>query len=156
MSDLAFEFDNNFFVYRVGALIIRNNKLLMATNPNVTFYYTVGGRVLFGETSEEAVVREVREEIGIELEIERLVYVNECFYRIGKNKMFAHEIALYYIMKDDDALDNITMTYVDGTYKNTLKWFDIADLNKQHIYPEFLQTELLNIGKNIKHIISKS
>ena len=155
MSDLCFEFDNKFFVYRVGALIIRKNKLLMATNPNVTFHYTIGGRLLFGETTEEGVLREIYEEIGLKLEIERLAYINECFYRIGKQKIKAHEIAFYYFIKDNPALDNIEMEYKDGSYNNTLKWFDIADLNKEHIYPEFLQYELLKPQNEIKHIVSR-
>ncbi|NMD37746.1 MAG: NUDIX domain-containing protein [Christensenellaceae bacterium] len=154
MNDICFEFNNKCFIYRVGAIIIRNNKLLMATNPNVTFYYTVGGRVLFGESSQEALLREVREEIGIELEIDRLAFINESYYRIYENKKMAHEIALYYIMKDNDTLDDIAMNYKDGTYNNTLKWFNIKDLNKQYIYPEFLKYELLNLSNGIKHIIT--
>ena len=51
---------------RVGAIIMKNNKILMVGNKvRPEYLYSVGGRIKFGETSEEAIVREVFEETGI-------------------------------------------------------------------------------------------
>ena len=48
---------------RVGAIIMKNGKLLMVGNDvHPEYLYSVGGRIKFGETSEEAIVREVFEE----------------------------------------------------------------------------------------------
>ena len=54
----------------------------MARNPNENrvFYYSVGGRVKFGESLEKAVLREVKEETGIEAEIDRMAFVHENFF----------------------------------------------------------------------------
>ena len=47
---------------RVGAIIMKNGKILMSGNSVVPdLMYTVGGRIQFGETAEEAVLREVYE-----------------------------------------------------------------------------------------------
>ena len=49
---------------RVGAVILKVGKMLMAGNKARPEYLcSVGGRIKFGETAEEAVVWEVNEEI---------------------------------------------------------------------------------------------
>ena len=66
---------------RVGAIILRDGKLLMVgNNIRPQYLYSVGGRIKFGETAEEAVVREVFEETGIKMEIDRLGFVHENYF----------------------------------------------------------------------------
>ncbi len=59
------------------AIIIENNKILvMYRNKQGSQYYTlVGGRANDNETPEDALVREVKEETGLEITHARLVYV---------------------------------------------------------------------------------
>ena len=64
---------------RAGAIIMKNGKLLMVGN-NKSYLYSVGGRIKFGETAEEAVVREVFEETGVQMEIDRLGFVHENYF----------------------------------------------------------------------------
>ena len=61
---------------RVGAIIIKDDKILMVKNNRDDYYYSVGGRIQFGETAEQAVKREVKEELGFEMEIDRLARVS--------------------------------------------------------------------------------
>lgn len=44
------------------------------------YLYSVGGRIKFGETAQEAVVREVPEETGVKMEIDRLGFVHENYF----------------------------------------------------------------------------
>ncbi|MBP5291614.1 MAG: NUDIX domain-containing protein, partial [Lachnospiraceae bacterium] len=63
---------------RVGAIIMKDGQFLMAgNNVNPGYLYSVGGRVQFGETAEQAVVREVFEETGVKMEVDRLGFVHE-------------------------------------------------------------------------------
>lgn len=64
-SDCTVEIDEGFINVRVGAIIMKDGKFLMAGNDKDDFLYSVGGRVKFGETSEQAVMREVFEETGV-------------------------------------------------------------------------------------------
>jgi len=73
--DLQVDTIHGEFSYRVAALIINNNKLLVEKHIDHSCYYTVGGRVKLNETSGEAVVREVSEETGFTFEIDKLVFV---------------------------------------------------------------------------------
>ena len=52
----------------------------MAKNDVDDYYYSIGGVVHMGETSKQAVLREVREETGISYEIDRLAIVNESMF----------------------------------------------------------------------------
>ena len=44
---------------RVGAIIMKNGKALMVKSKFGDYCYSVGGRIRFGETAQDAVVREV-------------------------------------------------------------------------------------------------
>ena len=82
---------------------MKDGKFLMAGNKaRPDYLYSVGGRVKFGETTEEAVTREVYEETGVRMEIDRLGFVHENYFygdavsNLGK---LIYEISFYYYMK---------------------------------------------------------
>lgn len=79
-QDLVFNTKQGSFTYRVAAIIIKDNKLLMAKHEDYPCYYTVGGKVRINETSEEAVIREAYEETGIEFQTDRLSFIQERFF----------------------------------------------------------------------------
>lgn len=56
---------------RVGAIILKDGKFLMAGNERSDYLYSVGGRVKFGETAQEAVVREVPEHFCLSVAVLR-------------------------------------------------------------------------------------
>ena len=68
---------------RIGcrAIIVANGKILLSHEVNTGVYLSPGGGLESGETPEECVIREVREETGYVAEILRpFVNVNEYFY----------------------------------------------------------------------------
>ena len=69
-SDCTVPIDDGLLNIRVGAIICRGNEFLMMENDKDPFLYSVGGRVKFGETAQEAIVREVLEETGTQMEID--------------------------------------------------------------------------------------
>ena len=97
-TDITLPIEDGFVNVRVGAIIEKDGRLLMVRNADLNYCYSVGGRVQFGESAEEAVRREVREETGWDLEIEQLGFVHEDFFwgdspsRLGK---LIYEIGFY-------------------------------------------------------------
>jgi len=63
--------------FRIGvfAVIERAGRYLLARRRDIGWWNLAGGGMEYGETVEEALAREVREEIGCEIEIRRLVGV---------------------------------------------------------------------------------
>ena len=59
--DLTLKTREGYFNYRVAAVIVNDGKILAQRNTKTNEYYLPGGRVVFGETSEEALLREIEE-----------------------------------------------------------------------------------------------
>jgi len=57
------------------------------------YYENVGGKVDKGESREEAVVREVQEEIGVKVKIQRILFVNKIDYvDVKRRKLYSGTI----------------------------------------------------------------
>ena len=158
MSDITLKIDGGYFIYRVGAIIINNDKVLLVKNESFPFYYSVGGRVDYNETSENAILREVFEETSIKFEIDRLIYIHENFFEAEwLHYSPCHEIAFYYLMKETNEIENIVCksTVLDGI-KESIHWIPISDLENYHFYPEFFKTELQCLRNDVAHFITKN
>ena len=42
MTDITLKVDEGYFIYKVGAIIIHDEKILMVKNESYPYYYTVG------------------------------------------------------------------------------------------------------------------
>jgi len=154
-KDMCVRCDDGVINIRVGAIIIKDDKILMVKNNRDDYYYSVGGRIQFGETAEQAIKREVKEELGFEMEVDRLGFICETYFygTIGDDtERLIYEPAFYFYMKtpEDFAIQNSTFIE-DGTPEH-LEWVPL-DTNKI-IYPEFFKTELKNHDKEIKRIVA--
>jgi len=79
---------------RVAAIIVQDGQILLARHQKKGKRYWVwpGGGVDYGETVEEALVRELREEAGLKIRVRDLVLVNDS---IPPNKR-RHIVNLYF------------------------------------------------------------
>jgi len=70
---------------RVAAAVTRGGKLLLVRHrkPGEEYFMLPGGGVKWGESMEEALEREVREETGLEVQAGRLLCVSETLYPDG-------------------------------------------------------------------------
>lgn len=64
--DFRTRVDNQIFGVRATALIIKDGKIFL-TKDSKGRYYTIGGAVEVNEVAADAAVREVKEELGIEV-----------------------------------------------------------------------------------------
>ena len=154
-KDMCVACDDGILNIRVGAIIIKDGKFLMVGNERTNYLYTVGGRIKFGETAEEAIVREVFEEAGVNMEIDRLGFVHENYFygdapsNLGK---LIYEISFYFYMKVPSDFVLISESFTENNVVEHLKWVSSDDDVK--MYPEFFKTELKNPTNAVKHFVN--
>lgn len=100
-QDCCFTHEENWFRYRVGAIILEENSVLVATNDACDFCYSIGGGVHLDESAEEAVRREVLEETGLPYEIDRLAFVHENFFEGGRKYRLAALPRAFLLFSDE-------------------------------------------------------
>ena len=133
----------------------QNGKILMVGNDRADYLYSVGGRIKFGETSEEAVVREVFEETGVKMEVDRLGFIHEnYFYGDAASNMgkLIYEVSYFFYMKVPKDFEPACMSMTEDDHKEFLRWIDVNDPIKY--YPEFFRTELLHPIEGVKHFVT--
>lgn len=153
--DMSVQCDNGLINIRVGAIILKDGKILMVGNHRSDYLYSVGGRVKFGETAEQAVLREVFEETGVDMEIERLGFVHENYFYGDAATNFGkliYEISFFFYMKVPDNFALKCNSFTEDNSKEYLKW---VSLNvEQKIYPAFFRTELQNSKYGVRHFVT--
>ena len=153
-KDMCVSCDDGILNIRVGAIIMKDGKILMVGNERANYLYSVGGRIKFGETAEEAIVREVFEETGVKMEIDRLGFVHENYFygdapsNLGK---LIYEISFFFYMKVPSDFAPISESFTEDNSKEHLKWVSLDEDIK--MYPEFFRTELKNQADTVKHLI---
>ena len=152
--DLTFKTEYGRFNYRVGAIIIHNGRFLLMKNPEAPYLYSVGGRVHYGETTGEAIVREVLEETGIALEIDRPVFFQEQIFDEEVSKEHVHEIAVYYLMVDSERLDHLECRSVtERGVSEELVWVAKDELEKHYIVPVSVAKRLKCLPEHMTHVV---
>ena len=146
--DLAVVLDNVKLNIRACGIIIHNNKLLVHKNITESHVALIGGRVKIGENSEETIKREIREEIGKEIEIKEFVSTIENFFYA--DDMPYHEIMFVYkvdFIDEEDKKITDTIKNVEGDKELKYEWIDIDEIDKYPLKPDIL----INMIKNDKY-----
>lgn len=154
--DCGFIKGNKWFRFRAAAIIVEDNCVLFAGNDIEEYYYSIGGGVHLGETSEEAVKREVFEGTGVEYEVDRLAVIHENFF-VGSSSLKGvdcHEIALYYMMKPKGDKSLNSQSFTMSGVKESMHWIPIAELEKYNAYPSFIKEYLQSDHIGVCHIIT--
>ena len=145
------------FKYRVSAIFIYNNKLLVNKYDDDS-YCLPGGYVEIGETSEEAIKRELMEEINLDFNIDSFVGITENFF-VNIRGEKTHGLDFYYkvSLKDSNDISKIDYERVEndkeGIVCHHLKWIDIKELNKTKLLPLVIRDDITSNVKNFHHII---
>jgi 8-oxo-dGTP pyrophosphatase MutT (NUDIX family) len=154
-KDLCIDWDGGVVNIRVGAIIMKDGKFLMVGNPRSDYLYSVGGRIQFGESAEEAVVREVREETGRTLEIDRLGFVTEDFFlgdspaKLGK---LIYELGWYFYMKTPEDFEPACESFTEDGSREYLVWVSPEEGRK--LYPVFFNDELRHPEGFVRHFVT--
>lgn len=152
-KDINFTFENNRFNYRVGALIFCENKVLLTKFDSVDFCNIMGGRVKLGENTFDALKRELKEELGYDLDVfaELKIVSEEVFEWQGKNVQelnFVYKLVLprEYLKKFEN------FSILDGK-EERVNWFDKEKLQQTKCIKKFIK-QVFDLPQGIVHAIN--
>ena len=113
----------------VAAVIIKGNKILCTQRGNTKYlaykWEFPGGKVELGEQLEDALIREIKEELGCNISIKKYLLTIKHKYDFGTVKINAFLCQL--IDNDPICLEHNKICWLDSSELNDLDWAD-ADL----------------------------
>lgn len=124
----------------VLGIVKRENKILVSEGydkiKNETFYRSIGGGIEFLENSKDALKRELKEELSIDIKVGKFLGISEnIFVYNGKN---AHELILFYNVdiKDSDYKEKYHI--IDDNCETDAMWINIDKFKNKELklYPE--------------------
>lgn len=152
MKDIQFEDGNSVFNSRVNGICIKDGKVLLSKLRGDAFWTTVGGKVAFGETTEEGILREFQEEMGVYIQVDRLLGIVEHFFDF-KGKTF-HQYLFVYGLKDEK---NVLEVFVgEGKMadnpRGICRWFPLDEIDSVPIKPDCLRRFLQPSDAGVIHL----
>ncbi len=132
------------------AIIVNDNKLLAAKKEDENgFFYTIpGGGQNHSENLEQALVRECREEISVEVKMKRLLFIRDY---IGANHEFPeHAARRVHHLEIMFEAEIISGTPQNGSGPDngqlSVEWLPLDELENFRLYPKALVKHLKNFS----------
>ena len=130
-------------IYKVGLAVMKDRKVLLVREHDVSVWFIPGGKIKAGETHSTALHRETREELGAELDISSMkligVFTDAAAGRPGTDV----EISLYSGYAPEP--------YVASSEIEELGWFNtssnqdvLSDIVKHKIVPALHESGLID------------
>ena len=123
----------------VGAIVLEKGEVLLVRRnraPALGQWSLPGGRVEWGETLREAIAREVREETGIDIEVEGLAGIAERILPDDEGKTEYHYVILDFWARPK------SRDLTPGDDASEARWVPVGELNDYELTAglyEFLQ-----------------
>ena len=144
------------FNYRVVGVALHNEQVLLHRSERDNFWALPGGRGELLEPSPETLKREMKEELGADVEVGRLLWVVEYFFRYDGTDY--HELSLYFLMDFPEASSLYEVEEFrgqEGNFKLIFRWFPLDELSTLVLYPRFLRKGLLELPHTPTHLIHR-
>jgi ADP-ribose pyrophosphatase YjhB (NUDIX family) len=145
------------FNVRTVGVAIQDEQVLLHRATNDAWWALPGGRVELNESSADALVREMREEMGVEVELLRLLWVLERFFVTSQRH---HSIQFYFLMQLPEALFPDSAPTFTSPQSNDLplefQWYPLAELESLPLplYPAMLCTMLRSLPETVVHLVT--
>ena len=144
-QDFRTKVGNTVFGVRATALIVEEGKLLVVEDEDG--FYTIGGAIQVGERTEEAVIREVKEELGVKAQARQLAFLVEN--RFEQAGVHFHNIEFHYLV---DLLEDAPLTMQEDERQLPCRWIALNQLHTVPLKPGFLKTVLPEWDGQLRHI----
>ena len=142
--DLTFPLPDGVFNVRVCAVILHENRLLAMRDERSPYHYLPGGRVRLFESFEDALRRELLEELEIDAALVRPLWLAQSLFTEDVQQDRFHELCLYYLVEADETLLARGETYLhrERTHLHRFTWLPVDTLKDAYFYPLFLKERI--------------
>ena len=114
------------------ALIIKDNKILLAHKISEINTFLPGGHIELGEYAAEALRREISEELGLDVEVGKFVGIVEHKYTDKTCKYYEEVNIIFEVHLSTSKIDS-------NESELEFVWVDVCDLEEYVLYPSALQ-----------------
>lgn len=157
MTMITFDHGADRFTLRTVGVALDGDRVLLNRTENDDFWFLPGGRCELGETASESLQREMMEELGIAVVVERLLWVVENLFHHGGH--VHHEVGLYWQMHLPEEWlathrDGLIVG-VEGQAPLFFQWFDRRELASVVLHPGFLRTALGNLPAAPEYVVQR-
>jgi 8-oxo-dGTP pyrophosphatase MutT (NUDIX family) len=131
--------DGRRFRLRAAGVAIRHGRVLLNHWEGFRSLALPGGGVEQGESSDAALVREMKEELGVDARLGRLLWVVQSLF-VLKGERF-HEIGFYWEMRLPEraaCVRSDSFEAMDGGVRTQLAWVPLSELDDVDLVPRFL------------------
>ncbi len=137
--DISLSIDDIKLNFRV-AILLETKKGFVFEKGDNEFFFPVGGRIKINETSVDAAKREIKEELGIEIDNFKYMATLENFF--SHNNIPYHEISIIYYA----SIENVNL-------QENYYTFNSEEITKINIKPRIIQDMILKNNTNLNHFI---
>lgn len=116
-------------------VIIKEDKMLLCKNKEKSYYYLPGGHIKFNERAEEALSRELKEELSLETEKFSFIGAVEHFYN-KKGKDY-HEINLVFNVKAKEIREESREDHI------SFEPLSKEEIEEKEVLPKILKEKVL-------------
>lgn len=152
-NDIHINKENEKFNFRVAAIFKYKNKILIQKSEKDSFFSLIGGKVKLGETTFDALKREVKEEINMEINKQRSNLLRICENFFSYNFKKYHELLFIYCIEidDDDKIEKNEDFICFDKATTKMCWINQEKLNSIDLRPKEAKDIILD--NKLKHIV---
>ncbi|UOQ44809.1 NUDIX domain-containing protein [Halobacillus salinarum] len=151
--DIRFQKAGMKFNFRAVGVLVEQEHVLAHKLIGENHWSLPGGGVELGEPSSESVVRELKEELGIDVKAIRMPWVVENFFEYKGTPV--HEIGMYFLLETEE--EHVRKGPFLGLEGDQLiyEWIPLEQCGQVNLQPEFLAAELTKIPESTEHVTVK-
>ncbi len=154
-KDINFSVDNDRFNFRVAIFLKNNNRVLLHKSQQFDFWNLPGGRIKIGESTFEAIKRELKEELDLTIENLKLICVWEDFFS-WQDKNVQELLFVYYAEIDSSYAITKKQGFSTIDSQDEINyWIDIDKIETLNCKPKIIYS-LNNYIENFNHSINKN
>jgi 8-oxo-dGTP pyrophosphatase MutT (NUDIX family) len=161
---LSFDLEGERFMYRVAGVAVIDGRVLVHQfeGPD-DFYVLPGGRVEMREPAEEALAREMREELGCEVPVGRLLWVIDNLFT--HREVAHHELGMYFAIALPEGSPQASGEPWTGTENVGLadrevvelyfQWKPVEELASLDLKPSCLRELLRELPEHTQYVVHR-